>query len=94
MKLYEIVLIGLLTAILLLQIYNMRPLREGFQAVTGKVVSGPENNPNTCIIMLAVKEQLEINLKKASAAGTKDEAERTEQSIAAINEELANYKCN
>lgn len=72
----------------------MRPFREGFQTTTPQITTDPANNPNTCAIVLAVKEQLELNLKKATAASSQAEIDRTTQSIAAVNDELEKFKCN
>jgi len=90
---YEYVVVGLLLAILSLQIYNMQqrsPPREGFQMATGEFIKDPANNPSTCVIMLSVREQLLNTLQKLTEQADID---RIKISINTTNEQITKFNC-
>jgi len=95
---YQYIIIALLLANLLLQIYNMRPFREGFQVPAGgstnpQFTLNPSANPNTCTIILAVREQLVKSQQAAAATGTEADVERIKVSIATIDKNARENNC-
>lgn len=96
----EYVIIALLAAILLLQIFNMKPifLREGFQTTpsSGTISFDPANvvaTPNTCIITRAIKEQIIKSLNNATLINDTKTMETLTNSLNNIDRQISIIGC-
>jgi hypothetical protein len=94
----EYVIIALLAAILLLHIFNTKPMREGFQAIppTGTISFDPANvvaTPNTCIITYAIKEQIVKSLNNATLINDKETMDTLTNSLSNIDRQISIIGC-
>jgi hypothetical protein len=100
----ENLIIALLVAVLLLQIFNMNSsLREGFQTTTQQ--TGPktssfsydpadiEATPNTCAIINAVREQVVKALNKATLEQDENIMNQMADSLKSLDAKITEMKC-
>ena len=94
----EYVIIALLVAILLLHIFNTKPMREGFQTTpsSGAISFDPANvvaTPNTCIITRAIKEQITKSLHNATLINDTKTMEVLTNSLSNIDRQISIIGC-
>lgn len=96
----EYIIIALLAAILLLHIFNTKPLflREGFQTTpsSGTISFDPANvvaTPNTCIITYAIKEQIVKSLHNATLINDKSTMDALTNSLSNIDKQITTIGC-
>jgi hypothetical protein len=94
----EYVIIALLVAILLLHIFNTKPMREGFQTTpsTETISFDPANvvaTPNTCIITRAIKEQIIKSLHNATLINDTNTMELLTNSLNNIDRQISIIGC-
>lgn len=96
----EYIIITLLAAILLLHIFNTKPLflREGFQTTpSSETISfDPANmvaTPNTCIITHAIKEQITKSLHNATLINDTATMDALTNSLNNINRQISIIGC-
>lgn len=94
----EYIIIALLAVILLLHIFNTKPMREGFQTTpSSETISfDPANmvaTPNTCIITHAIKEQITKSLHNATLINDTATMEAHTNSLNNINRQISIIGC-
>ena len=96
----EYIIIALLVAILLLQIFNIKSSREGFQTTTpqetGTISFDPADftaNSATCSIMKALREQIVKMLNKATLEQNEQMINQMTDSLKMFDIKLADIKC-
>ena len=94
----ENLIIALLVAILLLQIFNMNSsLREGFQTTNSTTDSYDpadiEASLNTCTIMNAIREQIVKALNKATLEQNESSMNQMADSLKGLDDKIREMKC-
>uniref|UniRef100_A0A6C0DDI0 Uncharacterized protein n=1 Tax=viral metagenome TaxID=1070528 RepID=A0A6C0DDI0_9ZZZZ len=96
----EYIIIALLVAILLLQLFNIKSSREGFQTATPQQTSPVSFDPadynpnsNTCAIMKALREQIVKMLNKATLEQNEQMINQMTDSLKMFDIKLADIKC-